>query len=97
MDLDLDDLLNHPLKARDLNPLSVSEVFHKDPEEVTEEELQLVISRLRDDRRTWHQSNAKAKAGGKRTPPSAGVKLEDLDLDLDSMVGLSPKGGPDVL
>ena len=90
--MELDELLNSPLKAKDINPLSVSEVFHKDPEKITPEEIQLIISRLRDDRRTWHQANSQAKAGGKRTAPSAGVKLEDLQLDLDSMVG-EPKDG----
>jgi hypothetical protein len=94
MDLDksLDELLaESPLTDGDVKPQNISDIFHKDTEDLTREDIQVLIDRLRDDRRNWHTANSKAKASGKRTPPSAGVKLEDLELDLDSILGEGTK------
>jgi len=64
-----------PLQTTNSNSLSA--IFNKNPEEITDQELEVIVDALRKDRERFLLTE---KSAGKKVAASPDLSLKDLDL-----------------
>lgn len=76
-------LLKSPLHSA--APESLDELFSRDPLELTDQNLDQIVSHLRAQRHQWAQEEATGakKSKAKQIKPKERVKIEDLNLNLN--------------
>jgi hypothetical protein len=82
------------LEDPDLQRNTINDLFLKDPEEITDEEVRLITAHMRERRAVWEREELAKVRGGKkvgRKSESASQKvigdkeLADIDIDLDDV------------
>ena len=86
---ELNPVLDNPLKAKDINPASINQVYDKDPVEWTDEEALRVATKIREGRAKWAAEEADSKMKGKRRSTKVSLNINDLDLKMPLAL---PKG-----
>lgn len=79
---------NLPAKAEEFEKSPLSELFLKDPVELTDDEFRKMIEAFRKQRHLWVQEEAQARAQGTRTNHKAatgGVKQPKVQMTLDQL------------
>ena len=60
-------------------PVSLAELFSKQPDQITEEDLKQIVTVLRAARENWETEKVEAQKKGKRSPkPSAGISAASI-------------------
>jgi hypothetical protein len=83
-----------PNPLDEASPESIDELFDRDPLELSDQDVDKIVARLRQDREAWAADEASAQTSGKCTKrqpnriPQSQLKIEtlgldNLDLDLD--------------
>lgn len=67
-----------------VDPASVTELFSRDPLDMTNADIDAIIEHMRRERSTWEtkQAQAEAKKQAKLNPQPAGTKITLADLDI---------------
>lgn len=65
----------------EMNAIPDTEIFNKDPKEITDKEFEQLLTRLRRERAALVEADAKGKpAPRKKAAPKANLNLDDLGL-----------------
>jgi hypothetical protein len=76
-----DPVADSPLQEAD--PNSLSELFARDPLELTQQDIKTIVAKLRASRAIWNQEEAKALASGTKLNIAATAKKAGTAMQLD--------------
>jgi hypothetical protein len=78
----------NPLDAPEVSEDSISELFALEGEDLikaSQDKLRHIVETVRANRHIWEQEETSSKKAGRRAKPSKGLKLEDLNINLEDL------------
>lgn len=61
---------------------TLTELFQRDPLKLSDQDIGVIVTGLRENRKFWNNEATKAKNAGKKVNPAAGLNIGDLDLGI---------------
>lgn len=68
-----------------LETVTLSEVFSKDVDTFTDEDIDIIVATLRKNRKLFSQAEAEGRRAGTKGKQFTGLSLDDLDINLDDI------------